>query len=123
MLYISVAILPIVVNAEVVRISLRDAQAVQFNRDAIINELTSMALDISQYYILPKEYGGGNHSYDGYKFPEGASKTAEASYVLTPYGKEVVMRAESVRYPSSWVRTKLDSTGQMRSWSYGGKFQ
>jgi hypothetical protein len=122
-LCISVAILPIAIRAEVVRNKLRDAQAVQFNRDAMVNELNFMAMDLSQYYILSKEYGGGNHSYVGYKLPEEASKTSEATYVVMPNGQEVAIRAESVRYPSCSIKVKVDSTGRLGSWIYGGKFR
>jgi hypothetical protein len=122
-LYMTAVILPIVLYGAVSDNRLHEAQAVQLSRDAIINEMCSIAVDLSQYYALPREYDGGNHSYDGYKLAGGASKTAEASYNVTPNAKEVVIRAESVRYTSSWVKAKVDSTGELRSWSYGGKFQ
>jgi hypothetical protein len=122
-LFISIAILPIAIRAEVERNSLRDAQAMQSSRDAMINELNFMATDLSQYYILPREYGGGNHSYEGYKLPEESSKTTEATYVVTPNAQEVAIRAESVRYTSCWITVKVDSTGRLGSWIYGGKFR
>jgi len=122
-LYLSAVSIPVAAYGEFSRRSLRDAQAEQSSRDAIINEITFMAFDLSQYYILPKERGGGNHTYDGYKLPERSAKTSEATYVLTPYGQTASIRAESVRYPSTWIDVKVDSLGRTNSWVYRGKFQ
>jgi hypothetical protein len=122
-LYLSATSIPIAAYGEYARHSLREAQAEQSSRDAIINEITFMAFDLSQYYILPKERGGGNHTYDGYKLPERSAKTLEATYVLMPYDQTASIRAESVRYPSTWIQVKVDSLGRTNSWVYGGKFQ
>jgi hypothetical protein len=121
-LYLSVGSLPMAVYGEVFRTRLREAQAVQSNRDEIINELNFMGFDLFQYYIFPKEAGGGDHCFDGYALPDSASKTAEATYVVTPNGQTIVIHAQSIRYPSSWVEVKVDSLGRLGSWSYGGKF-
>jgi hypothetical protein len=121
--YLSVASLPSAVFGEISRNRLRQAQAVQSNRDAIINELNLLAYDLFQYYVLPKEFGGGEHTYNKYRLPESASKTAEATYAITPGDQMVGIRAVSVRYPSCWVEMKVDSLGRMSSWQYGGKFQ
>lgn len=122
-LYLALMALPIAVYGELSRQRLREAQAIQSNRDAIHSELHMMTVFLSQYYILPKEYGGGNHSYDGYKLPESASNTAEASYVVTANGQEVAIRAESAKYPGAWVELKVDSAGRKGWWKYEGKFQ
>ena len=122
-IYFSVASVPIAVFGDVIHNRLREAQAVQSSRDEIINELNFMGFDLFQYYILPKEAGGGDHCFDGYALPDGASKTAEASYVVTPNGQTVGIHAQSIRYPSSWVEVKVDSLGRLGSWIYGGKFQ
>ncbi len=108
---------------ELSRQHLRAAQAESSNRDAIINELNEITFSLTQHYILPKEYGGGNRSYDGYRLPEISAKTAEATYVVTPNGKTVNIHAESVRYPSSSVEMQVDSLGRMGWWKYEGKFK
>jgi hypothetical protein len=122
-LLLAVAILPIGVYNEIVQENLREAQAVQSNRDEIINESNFIAFSLSQYYILPNEYEGGNHSYEGYRLPENASKTADATYVVTPYGQTAGIHAQSVRYPSCWIDVRVDSLGRMGQWRYGGQFQ
>jgi len=120
--YLSVASIPMAVYGELSRNRLRDAQAANSNKDAIIDELNMMTISLSQYFVLPKEYEGGNHSYEGYKLSDNALKTAEASYVVTPNGKTVSIHAESIRFPSSWVEMEVDSLGRMGWWKYGGKF-
>ncbi|MCX6132771.1 MAG: hypothetical protein NTU47_03060 [Ignavibacteriales bacterium] len=122
-LYLVIASLPTAVTADLSHRRLRDAQAVQSSRDGIINDLNEMAIDLSLYYMLPKELGGGNHSYEGYKVPEASTKTSEATYTFRPSAQTVTIHAESVRYPSSSVEMKVDSLGRINSWAYGGKFQ
>jgi hypothetical protein len=117
------AILPIATISEVTHHSLRDAQAVASNKDAVIGEINLIDMDLSQYYILPKELAGGGRSYEGYKLPQGMEKTEEGTYVVTLKRNEVDIRAESVRYPSCWIEMKVDSTGRKSGWTYGGNFR
>lgn len=121
-IYLSVGSLPMVVYGEVIRNRLREAQAEQSSRTAIINELNFIGYDLFQYYILPRGAGGGGHSFDGYTLRDNASRTAEATYVVTTNGQTVGIHAESVRYPSSSVEVEVDSIGRLGSWKYGGKF-
>ena len=122
-LYMAGAILLIATISEITRHSLRDAQAVASNKDAVIGEINLIDMDLSQYYILPKELGGGGRSYEGYKLPQGMEKTEEGTYVVTPKRNEVGIRAESVRHTSCWVEMKVDSAGRLRGWTYGGNFR
>jgi hypothetical protein len=122
-LYLSIAALPIAVFGDLSHRRLRDAQAVQSSRDGIINDLYTIAIDVSEYYILPRELGGGNHNYEGYKIPEAWTKTNEGSYTIRPSAQTVTIHAESIRYPSSSVEMQVDSLGRMGRWSYSGKFQ
>jgi hypothetical protein len=121
-IYICVASLPIAVYGDVITNRLREAQEVQSNRDEIITELNFLGYDLFQYYILPKEAGGGDHRFDGYTPRDNASRTAEATYKVTPNGQTVGIHAESIRYSSSWVKVRVDSLGRLGSWIYGGKF-
>jgi hypothetical protein len=117
------AIAPIATISEVTHHSLRDAQAVASNKDAVIGEINLIDMDLLQYYILPKELGGGGRSYEGYKLPQGMEKTEEGTYVVTPKRNEFNIRAESVRHTSCWVEMKVDSAGRMSGWTYGGNFR
>jgi hypothetical protein len=122
-LYLAIVSLPIAVFSDLSHRRLRDAHAVQSSRDGIINELNTMAIDLAQYYMLPKKLGGGNHSYESYRLPAVSTKDDEGTYTLTPKGQTVTIHVESVRYPSSSVEMQVDSLGRMGMWSYTGKFQ
>jgi hypothetical protein len=121
--FVAVAVGPIAYIGENARADMRHAQAVQSNRDAMINELNLLALDAAQYKILPKQLGGGGRSFVGYSVPETNAKTEEASYKVTEIRNVVVFRAASTRFPLCAVQVEVDSLGHMRGWSYEGEFR
>jgi hypothetical protein len=122
-LYMAAAMLPITIASESARTSLRHAVAVQFNRDAIINEMNLIEIDLLQYYILPKKLGGGNHTYDGFRLRQQLKRTDDASYVVSVEKSQVDIHASSVRFPSCRIDVKVDSAGRMTEWNYGGEFR
>lgn len=122
-LLVTVALPPIAIRAEMVQHSLRDAQAVQSNRDAIINDINFISINVAQFYILPTELGGGGRSLEVYVLPQEMTKTENGSYVATVEGRKVGIRATSTSFPDCWVEMKIDSSGRMNEWTYGGKFR
>jgi hypothetical protein len=120
---VAVAVGPIAYFGENARANTRHAQAVQTNRDFIINELNMLALDAAQFNILPKQLGGGDRSFAGYSLTGARAKTEEASYTVTGTTSAVVFRAVSIRYPSCAVQVQVDSLGHMRDYRYEGEFQ
>ena len=122
-IYLSVGALPIAVYGEMMRNRLRDAHAVQTDRDAIVTELNFLDYDLFQYYVLPKEAGGGNHSFDGYTLRENFARTGVATYKVTTSSQTVSLHAESIHYPSASINVKVDSLGRMAWWVYKGKFE
>ena len=121
--YIAASMFPITVSSELVRTSLRVEQGVQSNRDAIISEINELARNAYQFYLLPKELGGGGRGYEQFVLPLEVSKTEAAQYVMTPGRKEIMIRASSVPFDDSSVEVKLDSTGRLAGWSYVGRFR
>jgi hypothetical protein len=122
-LSMAVTILPITIASESARSGLRHSQAVLSNRDAVIYEMNLIDIDLSQFYILPKELGGGNHSYEGYRLPQQLATTDDARYIVTAENGLADLRATSVRFPSCWVSAKVDSAGTMGEWTFGEEFQ
>lgn len=122
-LYFAVAMLPMTYSGEMVRTSVRAAQAVHFNRDDIINEINDLAANAYQYYLLPKELGGGGRSYEQFVPPQEMLKSESARYVVTPAGREMKMRASSVPFVDCTIEVKLDSTGRLSEWNYAGRFR
>jgi hypothetical protein len=120
---VAVSIVPIAITSEMNRQDLQGRQAVQSNRDLMINELNFLALDIYQYRLLPREFGGGNASYRGYKLPAEQAKTQNASYSVSVENEAVTIHGQSALYPSAAIDVKVDSKGRLVSWTYFGKFE
>jgi hypothetical protein len=120
---VAVAVGPIAYFGESARANTRHAQAIQSNRDGIVNELNELAVDAAQYNILPRQLGGGERSFEGFSVPETKKKTDEASYSMIVTKSKVSLRATSARYPSCIVQVNVDSLGHMRDWRYEGEFQ
>lgn len=120
---VAVTVGPIAYFGETARANQRHAQAVQTNRDLVINELNVLAVDAAQYNILPRQLGGGERSFEGFAIPETKAKTEEASYSVTVTKSMVAFRATSARYPSCVVQVNVDSLGHIRDWRYEGEFQ
>lgn len=109
--------------SEKARADLRHAQAIQSNRDAMINQLNMLALDATQYRILPRQLGGGGRSFEGYSIPEKSAKTEEALYTVTARNNAAEFRATSAKYPLCAIEVRVDSLGQMGRWMYEGEFK
>ena len=122
-LLMAVTILPTTIVSESARSSLRHRQALQTNRDAVMYGMNLIDVDLSQYYILPKDLGGGNHSYKQYHLPPQLAASDVATYVVTAEDKVASIRATSTRLPSSWISVEVDSTGRMGKWAVGGELQ
>jgi hypothetical protein len=119
----SLGLVPVAYISETTRASLRHAQAVQGNRDVMINELNLLSIDAAQYYILPKAAGGGWKTFEGYAIPSKLAKTEDAAYTVTDTKNAASFHAVSLRYPSCSIDVQVDSIGEMRGWRYYGEFQ
>jgi hypothetical protein len=129
---LAITVLPSGYIAYRVRLSLREAQAVQTNRDQIINEINAIAWKSREYQIVPKVLGGGEGTLEGYALPASLAETEDATYVLRPVSQVVNARsgraaatihASSRKYPGCEVEVSVGADGQLRSWTYTGQFQ
>ena len=120
---VALSIVPITITSEMNRQDLQARQAVQSNRDLMISELNMLALDIYQYRLLPRDFGGGNASYRGYKLTAEQAKTQNASYSVSVENEAVTIHGQSALYPSAAIDVKVDSKGSLVSWTYFGKFE
>jgi hypothetical protein len=128
----ALTVLPTGYMAYRVRMSLREAQAVQTNKDHIINEICAIAWKTREYQIVPKVLGGGEGTLDGYTLPAPLAETENATYVLRRTSRDADARtdpraatihASSRKYPGSEVEVTMWANGQLRSWEYTGQFQ
>ena len=114
------------------RTSLREAQAVQTNRDFIINDLNIIAWKIHEYQIVPKALGGGGDSVEGYALPAQLAETEDAKYTVEtapasamagPFDIIARIHATSKKTPGAEVKVSVERSGRLASWTYTGAFQ
>jgi hypothetical protein len=98
-----------------VGLSLFTAQAIQSNKDAIINDLSNLAAQAYQYKVRPSSMGGGQGFYTGFTIPSKLQSNANASYVATPAASTVAFVATSVANPTCAISAVLDSDGKLGS--------
>ncbi|HLF19846.1 MAG TPA: hypothetical protein VI704_03560 [Bacteroidota bacterium] len=115
--------IPVAIMQRSVSYNLREAQAVQHNKDFIINDLNMIAWNARQYRILPKVMSGGDGSFVGYSLPNVLASTENATYEVVTSEKECAIKATSRIYPAATVSTKVKHDGRLWDWSYEGRFQ
>jgi hypothetical protein len=98
------------------------ATSVQSNKDAIVEDLQSLAANAISYRSLPVTMGGGSPSYTGYVVPPRLLSNDNASYAYTVAPQSVTFVATSAEGYGT-ITTVLDSTGQLGSYRYSGEFQ
>jgi hypothetical protein len=103
--------------------SLQKSQAVQQERDCIINELNALAVDSRQFSILPRALGGGERSYSGYILPSSMKQTEHAVYTAEVSAGRIIFHAASVRYPHAAIDIESSPAQRMHHWTYHGEFQ
>jgi hypothetical protein len=125
-------VLPMGYVASRVTASLQSAQAVQENKDHIINDLNVIAWKIREYRIVPKALGGGGGEVSGYVPPAGIAQTEDAKYTVQPAvpgtttrfgGALVTIHASSKKYSGAEVDVTLYDSGFLQDWTYTGQFQ
>lgn len=75
------------------RENLYKAQALRTSHDNIMNEIITIATKIAEYRILPKEFGGGGGSLDGFILSTEWLMTDNAYYFATAHDTVVHLRA------------------------------
>lgn len=122
--WIALPVIPASIAQRMAASSLHKAQAIQSNRDYIINDMNRLKAVVVQYRILPRELGGGEGSFEGYTIPPELAASEDARYeVLNISPDEISFKGISTKYPGSSVVTTIDKTGKFHNWSYEGQFQ
>jgi hypothetical protein len=115
-----------------VKVSMRESQAVQTNKDNIINDLNIIAWKIREYRILPKALGGGEGKTEGFVLPASVVKTDDATYTsetgpfpssMNGVAAVAKLHASSKKYPGCEVDVTLLMNGNLWDWTYKGQFQ
>ena len=119
----AIAVVPSGFKAYRARLAIREAQAIQGNKDEIINELSVIAKKVYEYRILPKVHGGGDGTTHGYALPTSLSSTHWATYKLTETPAGIGVLAASNLYQDAGVTVTIQPDGRLQGWTYVGLFQ
>ncbi len=105
--------------------SLHHAQALQDNKDQMINDLNMIAYNARQFRILPKNLEGGAGSYIGYIPPSALANTENGTYTVTCTADEITANAFSNKYSDCHIGVKVDKAGAFvpSTWVYTGEFE
>lgn len=122
---VAVPAIPAAVVLMRVSANMRAVQAVQSNKDLMINEINDIAFNAYQYRILPRGMGGGQGSYSGYALPAALSRTPQGSYTVTTTADEVVVVGTSAQYADATLSARVDKEGRFEGagWKYTGSFE
>lgn len=77
--------------AVVVGINLFTASASEQNRDAVILDMTNIAMGAQQYLRTPRELGGGGRSYVGFRDPGDVDTTLNGTYAVRVRDQDVTI--------------------------------
>ena len=124
MLTFAVAIpsIPIAYIQNRVAESLHRAQAIQDNRDQMINDLNMVAYNARQFRILPKNFDGGNGSFLGYTLPQPLAVTEEGTYQVSCTADDITVKASSKKHTDCRISVHINTDG-LGQWEYSGDFQ
>ncbi len=75
-------------------------KSVQFNRDAVIKDLNTLASDALTHYKKPNEQDGGDKSFQGYKIPQELKSNDNGNYNM------ISVRPDSVVIQGTGVETR-----------------
>jgi hypothetical protein len=106
-----------------VGLSLFNAQSVQSNRDALVNDLNNLAAQAFQYRIRPTSMGGGQGDYSSFAIPSKMRTNENGTFTASPSQNSISFTAVSAQNASNTVVVTIDSFGRLSGWSYSGDFQ
>ncbi len=108
-----------------VGLNLFNAQSIQSNKDAIINDLNNIAAHAYQYRVRPSSMAGGAGSYVGYIIPLKLASNENAVYTCVATSNQVTFSAVSASNTVNTVVATIDREGRFiqTSWQYTGDFQ
>ena len=104
---------------------LHSAQAIQSNKDQMINDLNMIAYNARQYRILPSNFGGGNGSFAGYSIPQTLMATEHGTYAAMVTEDAITLKSISKKYSDCKISTRINKEGEFDNgeWKYEGEFQ
>lgn len=86
------------------------------NREAIVNDISSIVGDAQGYFTRPTAIGGGNGSFTGYSLPDRLKETGNAIYDADGNDYKLIVEGRSTVH--NRVIVKLTLTRSTDNWNY-----
>jgi hypothetical protein len=100
------------------------ADEVEINKKAMVNDVNHIAMQARRYYSRPFALGGGNYTYNGFAVPRTFRSNLNGSYstvVLSP--KVLQITGVSGRDSTCTMVAQIDSYGKVSNWTFTGDFE
>lgn len=123
LLYVIIPTIPTAIIQPIQFQNLKQAQALQTNRDQLINGINAIAMNARQYRILPKRLGGGEGTYKGYVLPYEMMSAQEGTFTMRATDDEVIIHVASNANSSATILVHLGKDGILSQWRYAGLFE
>lgn len=107
-----------------VGIALFAAQSISSNRDAMINDMTHLAMVAYQYRVSLRTMGGGEGDYSAFLIPVPMRSNNNGAYSITDAQvNELTLRGVSVNDSTNSIVVTVDANGKLGSLTFTGDFQ
>ena len=118
-------VLGIIVVGVVIAIGivLVNMESTSSNRDAMIDDLNTLAGEAYQFRVRLRSMGGGQGDYSSFTIPTKMRTNENATYTISPSQNSIVFTGISIQNSSNSITVTLGSDGKLVGWSYFGDFQ
>jgi hypothetical protein len=123
MLYVALGVI-IVGIAIAIGYALFSYQSTSSERDALANDLNTLAATAYQYRAALRTLGGGQGSFSGFIIPMRLKTNDNGTFdVIDAQANSITLNAVSVRNSTNSIRVTVKSDGKLDDWTYEGDFK
>ena len=100
------------------------AESTASERDALINDLNSLAAAACQYRSALRTLGGGQGSFSDFVIRGSMRSNDNGSFsIADAQVNSITLTAICAVNPSNTIRVTVESDGKLDNWTYGGDFK
>jgi len=103
---------------------LKNSKEIEDQSHMLSVDLRRIATKVYEYYILPKDLGGGGHSYDNYNLPPELNSNENGTFQIVGRSQDLIkIKVTSVKFSKASITAELDSEGELRNYQHEGEFE
>jgi hypothetical protein len=100
------------------------ADDIEANKKAMIDDVHHIAADAVRYYRRIPALAGGGYKYDGYALPNGFQSNLNGRYITTVISSQVLeVTGMSGLDTTDTMVADIDTYGKASNWTFTGDFQ